>query len=98
MTDFKPTHRTRAGVEVEAGLDGACIRVKMTNALPARTYGVLLYEDEFETLFERIPVEKTVTITLKLAKRLAGAPLDCEDTFALREKIAEAEATEEADF
>lgn len=96
MDDFKPKHRTRAGVEVVAWEDNGRIRVKrrVSDCSPGMVYDLT----EFKAMFERIPVEKTVTITLKLAKRLAGAPLDCEDTFALREKIAEAEATEEADF
>lgn len=68
-TNWHPTHRTRAGVEVEATFRGGlwCAKPKGLGEILS---GAQCNKDEFSALFELIP--NPVTIPLDLAKRILG--------------------------
>lgn len=78
MGPFKGTHRTRAGVEVMAVREDPrhCVRVYWR--IPGDQHSDALYTSlGFAALFEPIPTQVTVEITLAMARKLnsnAGEP------------------------
>ena len=99
MSEFKPTHRSKADVEVHAyrSPDGHwLVEVPCTN--PGG--GACFRPKEFDLLFNPIPKPKMVKIPLLLARHLSvprpWGPGDQAADDALRAAIAEAEREEAA--
>jgi hypothetical protein len=93
MNDWKPTHKTRAGVEVMARREQLCMRVLPLN--DAINSGALFGHAEFAALFEPIPRPVMVEIPLELAKRLETLTPDGHACAALSAAIRAAEQENE---
>lgn len=90
MSDWKSTHRTKPGVEVEISKESGIYRVRVLN--DGLSTGNVFTEIECKALFEPIPKPVVVELPLETAKRLFQfKPLDTSEWNGLGNAIRAAE-------